>query len=252
MLQNPLLELWQRDEAAYTGWLTIPSAWSAEVMAHAGFDALVIDMQHGLADGAQQLAMLQALGAAGVPALVRTAWNEPSGLMRALDLGAFGVICPMIGSGEACEAFVAACRYPPRGIRSFGPTRALVAIGSDYVARAESFALTFALIETVEGLTNVDAIARVPGLTGLYVGPWDLSLDLGLPEPGNLADPLLLRACDAVLETAHRYGLVAGIYTGSAEDGRRMADRGFRLVNLATDTALLRLGAAQCLRAART
>jgi 4-hydroxy-2-oxoheptanedioate aldolase len=251
MVQNPLLERWQRNEPAYTGWLTLPSAWSAEVMAHAGFDALVIDVQHGLADGAQQLAMLQALSAAGVPALVRTAWNEPSGLMRALDLGAFGVICPMIGSGEECEAFVAACRYPPRGIRSFGPTRALLAIGSDYLARAESFALTFAQIETAQGLANVEAIAAVPGLTGLYVGPWDLSLDLGLAEPGRLADPQLSRALDAILEACRRHGLVPGIYVGSPEEGRAMAARGFRLINIATDTALLHQGALQAVRQAR-
>jgi 4-hydroxy-2-oxoheptanedioate aldolase len=249
MIQNPLLELWQRDETAYTGWLSIPSAWSAEVMAHAGYDALVIDMQHGLLDQGGMLAMLQALGQ--VPPLVRASWNEPSALMRPLDAGAFGVICPMIGTRAECEAFVAACRYPPRGLRSFGPTRSLVSIGPDYVERAEAFSLTFAQIETAEGLANVEAIASVPGLSGLYVGPWDLSLDLGLSVPGNLLDPELLRACDSILESARRHGLVAGIYTGSAEEGRRMAVRGFRLVNIATDTTLLQRGAVAELQQAR-
>jgi 4-hydroxy-2-oxoheptanedioate aldolase len=249
VLQNPLLSLWKRDAAAYTGWLTIPSAWTAEVMAAAGFDALVVDLQHGLMDYAGMLAMLQAIGP--VPALVRASWNEPGSLMRALDAGAYGIICPMISTRESCEAFVAACRYPPKGIRSFGPTRSLVAVGSDYVAQADSFALTFALIETAEGLANLEAIARVPGLTGLYLGPWDLSLDLGLPRPGDLLDERLSRACDSLVETARRHHLIAGIYTGSAEDGCRMAARGFRLINVAADTALLQRSAAAELRKVR-
>lgn len=251
MVQNPLLDLWKRDAVAYTGWLSLPSSWSAEVMAHAGYDALVIDMQHGLMDQAGMLSMLQAIGTAQVPSLVRASWNEPSALMRPLDAGAYGVICPMVSTRAQCEAFVAACRYPPNGMRSFGPTRSMVSIGADYVARAEFFALTFAQIETAEGLANVEAIAEVPGLTGLYVGPWDLSLDMGLPAPGNLLDPDLLRACDALLEVTHRRGLIAGIYTSSAEDGCRMASRGFRLVNIATDTALLQRGASAEIRKAR-
>ena len=251
MIENPLLDVWKRDGVVYTGWLTIPSAWSAEVMAHAGYDALVIDLQHGLMDPAGMLSMLQAIGTAVVPSLVRVSWNEPSALMRPLDAGAYGVICPMIGTLAECEAFVRACRYPPRGLRSFGPTRSLVAIGSDYVARAESFALTFAQIETAAGLANVEAIASVPGLTGLYVGPWDLSLDMGLPKPGDLLDADLVRACDSVLAAARRHKLIAGIYTTSAEDGVRMASRGFQLVNIATDTALLQRGASAEIRKAR-
>ncbi len=245
MIQNPLIEMWRQGETAYTGWLNLPSSWSAEVMARAGYDALVIDMQHGLMDRAGMLAMLQAIGAAGIPGLVRTSWNEPSVLMQALDAGAYGVICPMIGTREECEAFVSACRYPPRGIRSFGPTRSLASIGADYVARAATFSLTFAQIETAAGLANVEAIASVPGLDGLYVGPWDLSLDMGLPEPGNLLDPALRKACDTILAAARRQGLVAGIYTGSADDGLRMASCGFRFVNIATDTSLLQRGAAE-------
>jgi 4-hydroxy-2-oxoheptanedioate aldolase len=251
MLQNPLIEMWQRGDTAYTGWLNLPSSWSAEVMAHAGFDALVIDMQHGLMDRAGMLTMLQAIGTAGIPGLVRASWNEPSVLMQALDAGAYGVICPMIGTREEGEAFVGACRYPPRGIRSFGPTRSLVSIGADYVARAAAFSLTFAQIETAEGLANVEAIASVPGLDGLYVGPWDLSLAMGLPEPGNLSDPALLEACASILAAARNHGLVAGIYTGSAEDGLRMASRGFQFVNIATDTSLLQRGAVEAARRAK-
>ena len=244
MTGHPLTGLWRQDLPAFTGWLNLPDPFAAEVMAHAGFDALVIDLQHGLSDAARMVPLLQALEAARVPGLVRAAWNEPAGLMRALDAGACGVICPMVGSGAECEAFVAACRYPPRGLRSFGPTRSLIAFGADYVARAEGLSLAFAQIETASGLANLEAIAAVPGLDGLYVGPWDLSLDLGRPRPGDLSDPELIRACDAVLEAARRHDLVPGIFTGSAEEGARMARRGFRLVNIAVDTALLQRSAA--------
>lgn len=248
----PIRERWRSGQAVYTGWLSMPGPWSAEVMARAGFDALVVDLQHGLGDTGGLLGVLQAIDGVGVPALVRTAWNEPSGLMRALDTGAHGVICPMVNTAEECEAFVAACRYPPRGIRSFGPTRSLVSIGPDYVARAGDFSLTFAQIETARGLANVETIARVPGLDGLYVGPYDLSLDLGLDAPGNLADPRLLDACATILDAARRNGLVAGIYTNDAKVGAHMAELGFRLVNLATDTTLLQRAAAEAIQNVRS
>jgi 4-hydroxy-2-oxoheptanedioate aldolase len=251
MIQNPLIELWQRNETAYTGWLNLPSSWSAEVMARAGYDALVVDMQHGLMDRTCMMAMLQAAATAGIPGLVRVSWNEPGALMQALDAGAYGVICPMIGTRAECEAFVSACRYPPRGMRSFGPTRSLVSIGADYVARAATFSLTFAQIETAAGLANVEAIAGVPGLDGLYVGPWDLSMDMGLAEPGNLLDPALLKACDTIAAAARNHGLVAGIFTGSAEDGVRMAARGFRCINIASDSSLLQRAAGEEARKAK-
>ena len=251
MRENPLPAMWQRDATAFTGWLSIPNSWTAEVMARAGYDALVLDLQHGLLDPAGMVGMLQAIEAAQVPALARVAWNEPAALMRPLDAGACGVICPMVGSAQECEAFVSACRYPPRGMRSFGPTRSLLSMGPGYMTQEATQALTFAQIETAEGLANVEAIAGVPGLSGLYVGPWDLSLDLGRPVPGDLGDPVLLQACRAVVEAARRHGLVAGIYTGSAEEGRRMADLGFRLVNIATDTSLLQRSAAEEVRKAK-
>jgi 4-hydroxy-2-oxoheptanedioate aldolase len=119
------------------------------------------------------------------------------------------------------------------------------------LARAAGFSLTFAQIETAAGLANVEAIASVPGLDGLFVGPWDLSLDLGLGEPGNLLDPALGQACDAILAAARGRGLVAGIFAGSAEDGLRMASRGFGLINIATDTSLLQRAAAEAVRKAK-
>jgi 4-hydroxy-2-oxoheptanedioate aldolase len=249
--QNPLPELWKQDRTAYTCWLSIPGSWSAEVMAHAGFDAVVVDLQHGLAGNDAMLAMLQAIGTTAAAPIVRVPWNEPSAVMRALDAGAYGIICPMVNTRAQCEALVAACRFPPEGSRSFGPTRSLVSIGPDYLSRSRSFALAFAMIETAEALANLDAIAGVPGLDGLFIGPWDLSLALGIQRAGNLADPAMVEACDRILAAARKHGLVAGIYADSAAQGRPLAARGFRLVNVATDTMLLQRGAEAELAQAR-
>jgi len=148
MRTNRLRHLWTDGKTAVNAWLTIPSAWTAEVMAHAGFDAVTIDMQHGLIDYQTSLAMLQSISATGVVPLVRVPWNDPAAIMRALDAGACGIICPMINNRKEAEAFDGACRYAPGGYRSYGPTRAVLGAGKDYVARANDEVLAFAMIET--------------------------------------------------------------------------------------------------------
>ena len=134
MRTNKLKTLWQEGKTVVNAWVTIPSAWSAEVMAHAGFDSLTIDMQHGLADYATALAMLQAVSTTDVVPLARVPWNDPAIIMRLLDAGAYGIICPMVNTRAEAEAFVGACRYAPRGYRSYGPTRAVVYAGADYLS----------------------------------------------------------------------------------------------------------------------
>ena len=138
MRTNRLRQLWTDGKSAINAWLTIPCAWTAEVMAHAGFDAVTIDMQHGLMDYQTSLAMLQSISATGIVPLVRVPWNDPAAVMRALDAGAYGIICPMINNRKEADAFVGACRYAPDGYRSNGPTRAVFSAGEDYVARGET------------------------------------------------------------------------------------------------------------------
>ena len=142
MRENCLKRLWQEGKIALNAWLTIPSAWSAEVMAHVGYDALTIDLQHGLIDYQTALAMLQAISTTAVVPLVRAPWNEPAMIMRLLDAGAYGVICPMVNTRLEAEAFVQACRYPPAGNRSFGPSRATIYAGEDYFSFANQTVLT--------------------------------------------------------------------------------------------------------------
>ena len=164
MQENRLKRLWKEKKIALNAWLTIPSAWTAEVMAQVGFDSLTIDLQHGLIDYHTALAMLQAISTTTVVPLVRAPWNEPSMIMRLLDAGAYGVICPMVNSRAEAEAFVQACRYPPAGNRSYGPTRAAVYSGGDYFSSANQTVLALAMIETTQALEDVEDIAATRGL----------------------------------------------------------------------------------------
>jgi 4-hydroxy-2-oxoheptanedioate aldolase len=248
---DPVRARWATGETAFAAWLVLESPASAAAVASAGFDAVVVDLQHGhaaLDDLPQLLAAVE--GAAALP-FVRAAWNHPADLMRALDLGTRGVICPMVGSRAEAEAFVAACRYPPAGTRSYGPIQAAFGRGRAQTAAAEEAILLFAMIETADGLTHLDEIAATPGLDGLFVGPADLSLGMGLDTFADLTDPALLEALDSVIAAADSHGLVPGIHAPSPTNATSMAERGFRFVSCAVDEELL-LGAAEsALRAVR-
>jgi 4-hydroxy-2-oxoheptanedioate aldolase len=251
MRTNHLRTLWQQNQAAVNGWLHIPSAWSAEVMAHQGFDSLTVDLEHGLAGFETALAMFQAISTTDVTPLARIPWNEPGIAMRLLDAGCMGIICPMVNNRAQAEAFVGACRYPPLGYRSFGPTRARLYAGADYEAGANQSVATLAMIETAEALANLDAIASTPGLDGLYIGPGDLSMSLGGRQRVDLTDPPLVEALNAILAAARRHGRVAGLHTNSPDYARRMIDQGFQFVTVMTDTAILSGAARQLVDATR-
>lgn len=244
MKNHKLKTLWAAGRAATNAWLSIPSPWTAELMAAAGFDSVTIDLQHGLIGYETAVVMLQAMSGSETIPLARLAWNDPATIMHMLDAGALGLICPMINTAAECAAFVGACQYPPAGYRSFGPTRASVRWGSDYFAHADEAVLALAMIETAEALANVEGIAATPGLDGLYIGPYDLSISLGLAKPADFADPALQAALDAVLAAAARHGLIAGIYAGNPETALRLAQSGFRLVTAVQDTMLLQASAA--------
>jgi len=251
MRDNRLRGLWQEGKAAINAWLTIPSAWTAEVMAHAGFDAMTIDLQHGLMDYQTALSMLQAVASSTVVPLARVPWNEPGMIMRLLDAGAVGIICPMVNSRTEAEAFVRACRYPPLGYRSYGPIRAAVNSGEDYFSAANQTILTFAMIETAQALDNLDDIAATPGLDGLYVGTIDLSISLGLSDKVNLNSSPMEEALDKIVHAAHKHDLVAGIHVYSPENAVMLAKRGFRMLTPANDTVLLRGAAGSVLEQTR-
>jgi 4-hydroxy-2-oxoheptanedioate aldolase len=231
-------------------WAAIPTSLTAELGAAAGYDYVCIDLQHGLSDERTMVSMLQATVAAGSTPLVRVAWNEPGLIMRALDLGAAGVIVPLVGSRAEATRAVQACRYPPEGTRSYGPSRAELVIGSSIPAELAAEALCFVMVETRDGLDQVDDIAATPGLDGIYIGPSDLSLALGLvPRVGG---PALEEAIERVRDAAHARGLIAGVHCPNGEAARARAAQGFELITVAVDSSLFKATVARELEIARS
>ena len=221
----------------------LPSAISAEILAHQGWDSLTVDCEHGQADHAGMVQILTAISTTDAVPIVRVKWNDPGDIMRALDSGAYGVICPVIETAEECARFVGACRYAPMGYRSYGPRRATIYAGADYVEHANDTVLTIAQIETKKGLDNIAAIAAVPGLNMLYLGPNDMRLTLGLkPNPG-IAEPQMLAVCDQVIAAARAAGVRSGMFCTNVEDANAMIARGFDHVTAILDDVLLGAGA---------
>src|SRR4051812_33969149 len=205
MRENRIRTLWAAGKAAVNGWLAIPNVFSAETMAHAGWDALTIDTQHGVVDYDAALAMLTAISTTSVAPVVRVPWLDPGAIMKMLDAGAYGIICPMVNTRAEAERFVGAMRYPPRGNRSFGPIRAVLYGGADYAQRANDTVIAFAMIETRQALDNLDDILSVEGLDAIYIGPADLSLALGCTPKFDQEDKPVVDAIDFILAKAHEH-----------------------------------------------
>ena len=242
---NHLKAAWRDGRATLGGWLTIDSAFSAELMAHQGFDWLCVDMQHGLIDFGDAVTMLQAISTTDVVPLVRVPWNDPAPIMQALDAGAYGVIVPLVSTAAEAERAVAACRYPPDGIRSSGAARGSLYGGDGYAEHANAEVACVVMIETAEALVNLDAILATPGVDAAYVGPSDLAYALGIQPTGDNPDPRHVAAVAAVLEACRRHGVTPGIHTHSATYSRRYIEDGFQMVMLGADSRFLRTGAAE-------
>ncbi|MDJ0610769.1 MAG: aldolase/citrate lyase family protein [Kiloniellales bacterium] len=239
MRPNRVREIWARGGAVINGWLAIPSSLSAETMAHQGWDSLTVDQQHGMVDFPNALAMLQAVSTTETVPMTRVPWLDPGYIMKMLDAGAYGVICPMINNREQAETLVGACRYAPAGFRSVGPVRGLMYGGPDYLAEANDTVLAIAMIETQEALENLDAIMTVPGLDGIYIGPSDLGLSLGRVAKPDQTDPEVVAAIEAILAAAKRHGVTPGIHCGSPAYAKKMIDLGFQLVTIMSDNLLM-------------
>jgi 4-hydroxy-2-oxoheptanedioate aldolase len=251
MRPNRLREIWAAGGAVVNGWLAIPNSFSAETMAHQGWDSLTIDLQHGVVDYQAMLPMLQAISTTQTVPVVRVPWLEPGILMKTLDAGAYGVICPMVNTREDAQKLVAYTHYAPRGTRSFGPVRALLYGGADYPQHANDTIVTFAMIETAQALDNLDDILSVPGLDAIYIGPSDLSLALGCTPTFDNLDPRAAEAVEHILARAKAHGLVAGIHNGSTEAALKRIAMGFQFVTVSSDARLMAAGAQQVMAAMR-
>jgi 4-hydroxy-2-oxoheptanedioate aldolase len=247
MRENRLRSLWAADSAAINGWLAIPNSFSAETMAHQGWDSLTIDLQHGVIDYQAAVTMLTAISTTPTVPVVRVPWLDPGILMKVLDAGAYGVICPMINTRAEAQQLVAATHYAPRGTRSFGPVRALLYGGADYPKHADHTIVRFAMIETARALDNLDDILSVEGLDAIYIGPSDLSLALGCNPTFDDVDPPVAQAIEHILARAKTHGVVAGIHNGTPEGALKRIAMGFRFVTVSSDARLLAAGSQQIL-----
>jgi len=239
MRENNVRTIWKRGGAVINGWLGIPSSIAAENMAQAGWDGLTVDLQHGHVDYQVAVTMLQAISTTGTTPLARVPWMEPGIIMKLLDAGAYGIVCPMINTRAECEAFVGACRYAPRGYRSFGPVRATWYGGADYFKHANDTVITMAMIETKQAMDNLDEILSVPELDSLYIGPNDLAISLGYAPSGVPTDPVVIDAIKTIAAGAKRHGVYAGIHCGSTAMAKQMIGLGFQFVTLLADNAFL-------------
>lgn len=239
--------LFDQGQPVLNAWCSVGNAFVAEIMAAQGFDSVTVDMQHGALDYSDLLPMLQAMRASGATLLARVPWLDPAHVMKALDAGADGIICPMINTADEAAALVSYTRYPPLGERSFGPTRAAFAHGAGYAETANARLLAFAMVETAEGYANLDAIAATPGLDGIYVGPTDLTLSL---SAGRLApkldrdEPEIVAALQRIAAVCQARGIIGALHCGTPDYAARALGWGYRMVTVGGDTRFLSAGAA--------
>jgi len=252
MLDNRLKALWAAGGQAVGGWATIGSPFAAEILATAGFDYVGVDLQHGLAHAEAMALMLMGAARTGATPLVRVPANAPDAIGKALDAGAHGVIVPMVNSAAEAAAAVAACRYAPTGTRSFGPVRAGLQTAGMSLAEIDGQLLCLPMVETRDAVDRIEEICATPGVDGIYIGPSDLSITLGLPPYTDPVAEQLLTAIDRIREAAAEHDLPVGIHTTGGRQARWYLDRGLDMVTVSTDAAILRTAVAAELAAARS
>mgnify|MGYP001208416238 CR=1 FL=1 len=249
MRPNKIKEMWREGKPAAAGWLSTGNTYLAEAMAHAGYDAVIIDMQHGMSVTTDKaVACLQAISTTDTVPMVRLPWNDPQVIQFVLDAGAYGVIVPMVNTYEDAVAAGRASRYHPLGDRSFGANRARFYAGSDYLQHANEEIIVLVMIETTQAIENLEEIAKAPGIDGFYIGPSDLALSLDLvPGPDAFNDPKHIAACQRVLDVANATGLVPCHHGVGPLEAASLFKQGFKLSQIGSDIAMVTNGAATAL-----
>ena len=246
---NRLLEAWQDGRTTLGAWAVFPGP-GAEALVRPGIDWVGLDLQHGLLGADDLMTLAPAVAARGAAPIARVAENDATVIGRALDSGAEGVIVPLVDDAAGAASAVAACRFPPRGGRSYGPSRFVLESGSWEPADVEKVAC-IVMIETATGLRNVEEIARTPGVDAILIGPSDLAIALGRPPATTHEDGQVQEAITAIQAAAVDAGIVAGIVCPDGTVARPYVVAGFRMVVVAIDFGLLSAGAAAQLEAAQ-
>jgi len=252
MRENAVLKKMRAGGVSVGSWIGLDSSLSAEILAMAGFEWLLIDGEHGPITGDSIVALMTATRAAGATPFFRVVWNDSALIQQALDFGAYGILVPVVNSaGDASEA-AADAKYPPRGRRSLGGGRAPLAFGTDmatYGPRANDETLLMVQIETAEAVENADAIAAVDGVDMLFVGPGDLSLAMGeWPLDWAKASDRYKTALASIPQIAKKHGKFAGVLCYDPAFAKDCITFGYQFIGYHADTALL-LKAARAARA---
>ena len=250
MRLNKIKQLWREGQPATAAWLSTGNTFLAEVMAHAGFDAVIIDMQHGMGLSPEKaIQCMQAISTTDTVPVVRMSWNDPKDIQFVLDAGAYGVIVPLVNTKAEAELAVGAAKYPPIGFRSIGPNRARLYSGPDYVQHANDETFVLVMIETMEAVNNLEEIASVPGLDGFYVGPGDLAVSLGLtPGPDARRDPRHAEACQRVVDVARAHGLIPCHHGSGPEEAADRFAQGFMMCQIGSDSGMVANASASALK----
>jgi len=242
MIENKVKLKWSNKEPVLNSFLSIPNSFTAEIMAEQGYDALTIDYQHGMIGFNDLLTMMQSIRHSGVTPICRVSGLDHAVISKVMDAGALGIICPMINNRKQAEQLVKDCKYPPMGIRSFGPTRANFSVSSNYFYEANESTFCLAMIETQEAFDNLDNIVSTPGLDGVYIGTADLTIGLNMGKlvPGfDRQEPEMVEAKKRILQVAHQHKKIACLHCGTPEYAAKAIGWGFDLVTITNDVRLL-------------
>ena len=251
MRKNTVRQIIKDGGRVINGWCAIPDSYAAEVYAHAGWDSVTIDLQHGPVDFTRALPMLQAISTTNAIPLCRVPWNDAAIIMKLLDAGSYGLICPMINTKEEAERFVSFGRYPPIGTRSMGPNRAVQYAGADYWQGANEEVILLAMIETRAGLENLEQILSVKGLDGVYVGPSDLSMAMGKPPTLDPSDAEVIAAIAHSGKVVRGKGMIAGVHTDSPATAKKRFDQDYNFATLLNDARALAMAASNMVKETR-
>lgn len=249
MFENPLRTRLRRGVTTYGIWVSLESPTITELAVLLGLDWVCIDMEHGHLDYAAVLGHIRTVRDSNTAAIVRVPEVQQGVIKRVLDLGAHGIILPLISSRAEYDAALSFGRYPPQGVRSIGGDRA-VKWGletADYVSHANEEVMLIPLIETRGGVENIDAILDAPGIDAIQFGPADMSASYGYP--GQWEGPGVAEHVLNVRAKAAARGVASGILARSIADAQMRRDQGFRMIGLGTDTTLLIRGIREMLQA---
>ena len=247
-MRNPVKEKLQKGEVALGTFVWIAHPDVTERLSTAGFDWLLLDTEHAPTGYESLQTMMQSMRGDTCVPIVRVQWNDPVVIKRALDIGAYGVLVPWVNNKGEAQAAVAACKYPPEGIRGIGPRRASL-INTDYITEANDKLLIAVQIETVTAVRNIDEILAVDGVDTVYIGPGDLGMSIRAASP-NSNTPTLEEAIDIVLKASENAGKPAGIFA-TARNIESQIERGFKFVSVGNDDNFLMFGAREAVQKAQ-